>query len=355
MRMGRAPWIPLRLRATALRRELFFMIECIFTIDYEIYGSGRGSLRDLVCDPAERLMALFRECGKRFVAFVEVAELEMIEAEGADPTIDLVKRQIRDLHSDGFELGLHLHPWWYSGRYEGGQWVHDHREYNLCTLCRERIDEIIGRAFSFLRATLGDPDFTPLSYRGGHLLFQPTQPLAGILAGHGVRVDSSVYKGGLWRRHGLDYCQAIRNGPYWRFGDEVNVPDPQGRLLELPVYTQMVPTWEMFTSKRVEQQRGGTSAAGIGRKAFSRLWDFLRLRYPLKFDICSLTFKELTRMVDAAIREDQESPSQLWPLVAIGHTKDLVDFETVEALLAYLARKGIPVSTFSDVYPRCIG
>src|SRR4051812_4633060 len=36
------------------------MIECIFTIDYEIYGNGTGSLRDLVLEPAARLADLFR-------------------------------------------------------------------------------------------------------------------------------------------------------------------------------------------------------------------------------------------------------------------------------------------------------
>ena len=64
------------------------MIECIFTIDYEIYGNGEGSLRELVYEPAEKLMAIFRKWNARFVAFVEVAELEMIEAKGTDPAID---------------------------------------------------------------------------------------------------------------------------------------------------------------------------------------------------------------------------------------------------------------------------
>ena len=71
--------------------------------------------------------------------FVEVAELEMIEANGTDPAIDLVKHQIRDFYEEGFELGLHLHPQWYNARYENGKWLLDYSEYNLCTLPRERI------------------------------------------------------------------------------------------------------------------------------------------------------------------------------------------------------------------------
>ena len=36
------------------------MIESIFTIDYEIYGNGEGSLKEHVYEPAEKLMAVFR-------------------------------------------------------------------------------------------------------------------------------------------------------------------------------------------------------------------------------------------------------------------------------------------------------
>ena len=35
------------------------MIECIFTLNYEIYGNGAGSLKELVHDPAERLREIF--------------------------------------------------------------------------------------------------------------------------------------------------------------------------------------------------------------------------------------------------------------------------------------------------------
>jgi hypothetical protein len=115
------------------------MIECLFTIDYEIYGNGYGALDDLVYEPAERLREMFLKWGVRFVAFVEVAELEKIEEQGSDECIDLVKRQVNDLHNDGFEIALHLHPQWFNARYEQGRWILDMNEYNLCTLPRPRI------------------------------------------------------------------------------------------------------------------------------------------------------------------------------------------------------------------------
>jgi hypothetical protein len=330
------------------------MIECIFTIDYEIYGNGEGSLRELVYEPAEKLMRVFKERDSRFVAFIEAAELEMIEAKRTDTDIDRVKHQIQEFYNEGFELGLHLHPQWYNGRYENGKWNLDYSEYNLCTLPRERMAQVVERSMDYLRNILAEPDFTPLSFRAGNWLFQPTHDAANELIGQGIKVDSSVFKGGLQHRHRLDYRRALRNGYYWNFSNEVNIPDPRGNLLELPTYTQMVPFWKMFTTKRVGMKRKGSADTNTNIERLHRLMDFLRFWYPLKLDYCRMTLDELIGMVEAIIREDQKDPTSFRPIVAIGHTKDLSDYKTVESFLSYLRRKGIAVSTFKEVYNKCI-
>src|SRR6266581_2222444 len=140
------------------------MIECIFTIDYEIYGNGEGSLDELVYSPTKQLIALFRKWRVPVVVFVEVAELEMIEAMGTDPAIDSVRRQIREIHHNGFEIALHLHPQWYNARYVNGRWILDYTEYNLCTLKRERIEQMIGRGINYLQHAVDQSGFIPTSF-----------------------------------------------------------------------------------------------------------------------------------------------------------------------------------------------
>jgi hypothetical protein len=329
------------------------MIECILTIDYEIYGNGEGCLRKLVYEPAERLMTIFRNRGARFVAFIEVAELEMIETQRTDQVIDLVKQQIRDLHRGGFEIGLHLHPQWYNARYHNDRWLLDYGEYNLCTLPRERIAHLVDRSLSYLRRVLDAPDFTPVSFRAGNWLFQPTRIAAEVLSERGIRVDSSVFKGGRQRQHKLDYRRALANGYYWTFSDHVDLHDPGGTMLELPIYTQMVPIWRMVTAKRIGLQRKASSAASMRMAKLYRLMDFLTFWQPLKFDFCRMTMDQLTRMLDGVIREDLRTPKSFKPVVAIGHTKDLVDLETIESFLAYLNAKGISLSTFEEVSTKC--
>jgi hypothetical protein len=330
------------------------MIECIFTIDYEIYGNGEGSLKELVYEPAQRLMEIFLKRDVRCVIFVEVAELEMIEKRGTDRAIDLVKQQVRNFRKEGFELGLHLHPQWYNASNEDGRWFLDNGEYNLCTLRKERIEQIVKQAIAYMRDLLGEPEFTPISFRAGNWLFQPTQPAAEVLASQGIKIDSSLFKGGLQHKHRLDYRRAPKKKDYWTFSDRVDVPDHEGALLELPIYTQMVPFWKMATSKRVGMQRKSVvPGAGKSGRLLHRLPDYLRFLYPLKLDFCRMTLDEIVCMFERIIRKDRLDPSTYIPVVAIGHTKDLVDFATVESFLNFLNHERIEIRTFEDVYYRC--
>lgn len=329
------------------------MIECIFTIDYEIYGNGQGSLQDLIYEPARKLKDIFDHAGAKIVVFVEAAELEKIEASGTDSAINEVKGQVQELYRQGHEIALHLHPQWCNARYYLGKWELDYSEYNLCVLPEERIAEIVDRTITYLRTVLAVSDFTPLSFRAGNWLFQPARTAANVLAKQGIKIDSSVFKGGLQHQHKLDYRCAAKNGYFWKFHEDVNTPDPNGALIEIPINTRMVPFWEMATRKRIGLQQKGSSGVRTARQMIYRLLDMARLWHPLKFDFCRMSINELIRMVDRAIKEDQQDPTTFKPLVAIGHTKDLVDFETVEFFLSYLKSRGISITTFQNVYARC--
>ena len=326
------------------------MIEIVFTLDYEIYGNGRGALLDFIYEPAEQIKNIFRNHGGPFVVFVEVAEIEIVDAHGGDPAVDTIKRQLRDFRTKGIELGLHLHPQWYNARYEKSEWQLDLCEYNLCALSTNRINCLIDRSLAYLRKVLGDPGFTPISFRAGNWLLQPTREVANSLAEHGIKVDSSVYKGGVQHAHKLDYRRSLKNGYFWRFSENVNVPDPQGVLFEIPTYTQMVPIWNIFTAKRIRLQQQGAAGKTSGGQKISRLRDYLRPAYPMKLDFCRLTTAQMIRMFDKEISEEREDPDSFRPVVAIGHTKDFVDSATLEAFLSYLEKNEIPAVTFEEVH-----
>jgi len=330
------------------------MINVIFTIDYEIYGNGEGSLKDHILIPTYHLKKLFDQYNAKIVFFVEAAELEKIEEAKSDAAIDDIKNQIAILYSEDHEIALHLHPQWYNGKYNNGQWVLDNSEYNLCILPEKRIAQIVDQSINYLRYILKSSDYNPLSFRAGNWLFQPTQPIANILLQRNIKIDSSVFKGGLQHQHRLDYRPALPNGYFWAFKDDVNKPDVNGKMMEFPIYVNMVPPWWMATGKRLGLQQKAATKSRTLRGTIYKLMDMARPLQPLKFDFCRMTLKELTDMMNKLIAEDQQSPELFKPIVAIGHTKDLVDVETVNLFLSYLKQREIKITTFQEIINECI-
>lgn len=330
------------------------MIECIFTLDYEIYGNGEGALRELVLEPARDLYEVFQKAGVPLVLFTEVAELQKIEDSGTDPAVQAVKQQIRQFHQAGHEIALHLHPQWCNARYVEQKWILDYSEYNLCMLAPERIAVIVDNGIAYLGEVLDDPGFTPFSFRAGNWLFQPTASAAQIIAARGIKVDSSVFKGGLQYLHKLDYRPALGNGYFWKFSRDVNRFDPAGPLLEIPIHTHMTPSWRLLTGKRLAlQQKGGGGDRSLRQKIY-RIADRMRLKQPLKLDFCRMTINEMKAMMERVIHEDHQNPALYRPIVAIGHTKDLIDLETVARFIDYLRGQAITVTTLRQAYAKCV-
>lgn len=322
------------------------LIEFVFTLDYEIYGNGVGSLRDLVLDPTRQLAELFKEFGAPFVVYAEAMEFARIDQAQSDPDIVAVRAQMRELREAGHEIALHIHPWWANARYQDSSWQLDWSEWKIGTLAPDRIESIVSESIRYLRDALGDQDFTPLAFRAGQWAIQPTPVIAETLARHGVRVDSSVFKGGHVRGVGLDYRPAVANDGIWRFANNVNVPDPNGRLWEIPIYTELVPFWKMLKRKRLKLQ-SKTNSASQGSPLPHDWRDFLRFRYPRKLDFCRMTFDEMRKTVETFIERKNLPQQEHSILVAIGHSKDFVDSDAVRYFLAFLKERAIQVTTFS--------
>jgi len=63
----------------------------------------------------------------------------------------------------------------------------------------------------------------------------------------------------------------------------------------------------------------------------------------------------MDEMLKKIVALDQESPSILKPIVAIGHTKDLKDIDAVDYFLKNLNESGLKVTTFRSIYGKLIG
>lgn len=324
------------------------MIDLIFTFDYELYGNGQGNLKDLVYDPTQKLFLLFNEYNCCFVNFVEVLELKKIKEYCSDPFIDKVEEQVKEIHKKKHEIALHIHPQWDNANYVNGNWQLNYEKYNLCNLPEEEVGRIIMSSIEHLSNIIDDSSFRPVSFRAGNWLLQPTRAVSKSLYANGIIIDSSVFKGGRQHQYNLDYRKSLSNGFYWSFFDDVNILDPKGKLIEFPIYTKMVPIWKIFTKKRVGLQAKTFTKT---RKVY-KLLDLLRWKYPKKFDFCLLSFPEMKEMLDEIIFNDKKQPHVYKPIVLIGHSKDLKDFDSIEMFLSYLKKERINICTLREVFSK---
>jgi len=325
------------------------MIYVAFSLDYEIYGNGSGDLNKLVISPTEKMIKIFSDYNVKFTNFVECGSLYMFKN---IYNIDLnnINKQILQLYANGHEIGLHIHPQWFNSEYKNNQYFLNFSEVNLCTLSSEKIKSYLKKSISYLNSVIGE-DYVPISFRSGLWLMQPSQPISGILYELGIRIDSSLFKGGVFKNYNVDYSRSIKNSYYWKFSKDVNIPDPDGILYEFPIYSKMSFILKSFNRKKINIS---LKRPNFNKKTkLSTLYNSLktfRLYNPTKLDFCKLTFKEMINMLKREIELDKKDYNTLRPIVFIGHSKNLFDVNTIKLTLDYLMNNNIQIGTFQNYF-----
>jgi hypothetical protein len=237
----------------------------VLTLDYEIYfGRATGRAERTLIAPTEALAALARKHGVPLVFFVDACWLLRLREEGRRHATlmaehDAVCRQLQALDSAGHELQLHVHPHWEDAHWDdgAGAWQMDMRRYRLQSFFEPDIRRIVGQTTALLRGLA--PNQPVLAYRAGGWYLQPFAPLHGALREHGIRIDSTVYPGGVQDRDGHRYD--FRKAPAlsrWRFEHDPLVPDAKGGFLEVPIASHEVSPWLYWRLALARLYRGGT-------------------------------------------------------------------------------------------------
>jgi hypothetical protein len=145
---------------------------------------------------------------------------------------------IRSLAEDGHRVELHLHPHWLDAVRDGGQWdFPSYRRYRLHTLAGDAITDLFVSGAQALNEAAGG-GYRTVAFRAGGYCVTPFPALAEGFRKAGIRIDSSIAKGFVYRSesHDLDFRSAPSLAHY-RFGEDPLVPDPAGEFLEMPIAT----------------------------------------------------------------------------------------------------------------------
>jgi hypothetical protein len=327
------------------------MLGLIFSLDYEIYGTGRGSFTSLMIEPTNRLVTLFRDYGAKVTIMAEVAEILALKKHPEfQETAGLIEAQLRAALSAGHDVQLHLHPAWFNARFQDQQWHLDFDEYCLPGLPETLVSHYVNLGKEYLERLAKDvrPDYRCVAFRAGNWLIQPSAHVVRALEEAGFLYDTSVFKMGRGNvgPFAIDFRDAQSDlFPWTVASDDINrAADRQG-LREVPILTRKVLFTSMLTAKRLRLQwrlrrdsgingrPEATDGLGSGKSVAG-----FRLLFPKKFDFCRSTFRELRGFLDYAVRRAEHHVATI-PVVSIGHSTEFSDDGSVTRFLDYVNRR----------------
>jgi hypothetical protein len=339
------------------------MVGLLFTLDMEVYGTGAGDPDALMVRPTEQLLSVMERRGARVTIMAEVAEILAFKRQAELQSVTArIEEQLRSAVARGHDVQLHLHPAWFNARRERGRWRLDASEYALVGLPPERIAEYLRRGKDYLEELLTPvrPDYRCVAFRAGNWLIQPSREVVRALERCGFGYDTSVFKHG-WGSVGpyvLDYRSAHDELLPWRVDpDDINRSSSRAGLWELPIFSRKVLLPSLLTPRRVSMQRSlerRIAAAGAGDAApalgTGRPTGRLRLFRPKKFDFCRMTFREMRDFLHRALARCGSAGAAV-PVVAIGHSAEVLDVTPLKRFLEYVAatcRGSVSWTTFRE-------
>jgi len=329
------------------------MLGLIFSLDYEIYGTGIGDFSNLMITPTDQLLDLFDMYGAKLTIMAEVAEIIALKKYDSFLSIaERIENQLVEAIKRGHDVQLHLHPAWFNARYDGNRWILDFDEYALVGLPFERIDSYIKQGKQYIENLLqkaeSESHYQCIAFRAGNWLMQPSKNIIKALEQNGFEFDTSVYKWGFNQvgKYKLDYREAHSNVFSWVVDtQDINRNDARQGLKEIPIFTKKVFITSMLSWKRLNlewQLRRASkddlsdAAQGLGS---SKKIGFFRLIHAKKFDFCRLSFREMKTFLSYAEKVTNSARAMV-PIVAIGHSADFVDDGSLETFLSYVNELG---------------
>jgi hypothetical protein len=327
------------------------MIRIVATLDYEIHGNGHGCSKALMLKPTERLLKLFNEHEARLTIMADVAEIlkfrDYRQERGQDHYhAEAIEAQLQDAVAKGHDVQLHLHPSYFNARHVDGHWQQDWSEYDFARLDYARMDWMIKTGKSYLEGLLQPvkPDYRCIAFRAANWAMQPSEPAIRVLVDNGFLIDTSVFKYGR-RNHPVHFDYTLAHSsflPWPVAGDDICRRDGQGRLIELPIYSEHRSLWSFLTLNRLLRVLKGwphrlqqpTRPQPEALRPHRLPW---QERHAWKADLNQSTGQQLIGVLNTLKAYQNTHLDELIPLVLIGHSKlfNAWNARSLQLFLAY--------------------
>ncbi len=323
------------------------------TLDYELFsGSNPGSVKNSIIIPTQKLLEVGDKYDVRFIFFIDSGYIQRLsyyakEYQSAAEDLNVVTKQIRELHQKGHDIQLHIHPHWEDCTYDENGWHMDTSRFRIHSFSKEEIDDIVKRYKKILIDITGDEIF---AYRAGGWCLQPFDKLKEALKQNGIWLDSTVYEDGYnsSNTHFYDFRGSPKKS-FYRFENDPIAEDENGYFAEIPISTYKVSPlffWQFAYFKKFGKDKHKVFSDGIGAGGTSNSSMFRMLTRSSKslVSMDGYRAKLLKKALIANAKEDKNGN-----FVVIGHPKALTPFslKKLDFFLEY-ATKEHTITTFSN-------
>lgn len=338
------------------------------TIDYELFGSGAGDLETHLLQPTEQLLHFFAQRQIRATFFIEVAEilaLQQAVEDGKAPSAlqegyARIQQQLKTLVASGHDVQLHYHPQWVGAVWRQDGWHLPTSHGGILHTGLQAFHQTVQHGKALLEEIAGEarPGYRCQVFRAGMYHLDRTPAVGAALLELGFRADSSVVRG-YHRRDAvaeIDYrdLQDVRE-PYWRTLAGGPFAGQGDALLEFPVWSLFEPQWrklslhrlaQKWANRRANRPAGGEQAGRTGTASPLSLLRWLAARQANIWDFTLMTAPQLLRHYRRALRFHQ--PCAFFPLVMIGHTKELRSLAPLSRFHRFTRETNVPWIPFSS-------
>ena len=326
----------------------------IITIDYELFGSGKGCVFKHLIDPTYKMLKAFDKLGTKATFFIEILEVEKLiglkelypEESNEYLGAVAIENQIAELIKQGHDIQLHLHPQWYNAEYINGQWKLNHQWWSFSDL-PERSTKgspgkyellALGKEMLEKRVRDVDPNYNCSAFRAGGYNVGNSYESVNALLDNNIYCDSSVCPGFFSNSlSNYDFTMAPSNLPYWHCDDSIVVPSDKKsvkRLLELPLLTISVSKAQRFSLARVFSTIKNRQYKNVpySHNRENKSAQNIEMLKNSNFDMCLSSSMEITRFKMEIKQRRIQDPN--YPLVLIAHPKDLSSFSPFSKVLS---------------------
>jgi len=330
------------------------MIKIIISLDYEVFGDGSGSVLNDVIRPTDRILAIAGKYGVPVTIMFEICEFMKYEEFDGDLQNDLgyspaglMKEQVQRAFKAGHDVQLHIHPQWADAVYKGKKWVMKDPWKEVGDLTAEEAVNLIEKSKEKLVSVLREID---AGYECTSARFTGYNWVQASTVSH-----EALKKAGIKAHSLADHCPFDGNRPYWPL-------DGAKELYEIPIFSQMIPKYRMFTVMRIWtalylQMRARVPI--LSRKLASEVFTSRRGLvgilggvYCQKWDFCKQTAGEMLMFLEKGMERFKGEKADV-PMVMIGHANIFFNDRGLEKFLKRTAEKylkdgSVRFSTFRE-------